>query len=509
MAAADLSSQLLAVAEPRSFDPAVSAMRASLNLMLSIALSLAAGASAFAVEESVENAAKTLSAATVTVRMQSPGGERAEKNDADAGLSGEANAPRATASDDEPRGDATGPSPDERRARGRRFTLASGVCVGENLIVTALRPQKENEFRVTLPGGQRAEARLCVFDAHSTLALLETKAERGAKPAVSPLAIASQPAALGTRLVAASAWGSESPTVSVGVLGGVDRFIPSSLLPPLLQCDVHTTETSRGAGVVNAAGELVGIVVAVEGDDRRSSWTYLIGAEHVDRLIAARKPGEVVELPRRVAHAGLDLRQVAGSDTLVVKNVVAGGPAEKAGIRAGDELRSLDGRAIHSAFAAARTVASRKPGDAIACAVRRGEAELNLTLTLEASADEPAISYKAKESPARDSDESGKAATQAATTENDGKQTDPRRLPELSKGRSAESKPATIPAIAPGRRTDSLDDLRARLRQQEDLVRRLEAELAELRRERDRFAGASAESHAPAAPRGQSTPAPR
>lgn len=492
-------------------------MRVRVKLWLATWLVLAIGAPSLAADESFESAAKTLSAATVTVRMQSPGDGRSAKADVDGRsakadvdgkLAAEAKSPRVDKAEDNNGNDAGAAVAEDERANRQRFAIASGVCVGENLIVTALRPQKDSEFRVTLAGGQRAAAKLCVVDAHTSLALLEARIERDSKPAVSRLEIAAEPARLGTRLVAASAWGSEAPTVSVGVLGGVDRFIPSSLLPPLLQCDVHTTETSRGAGVVNAAGELVGIVVAVDGDGRRSNWTYLVGAEHVARLVAARKAGDLVELPRRVAHAGLDLRQIAGSESLMVKGIVAGGPADKAGIRVGDELRSLDGRAIHSAFAAARAIASRQPGDTVACVVRRGEGELTLALTLEQSSAEPAISYKEKGATGGARNGTDVAEKKANSAEKRGTADGPGRLPDLSTVVPPDVKPAALPKGGANDRVDALDDLRARLRHQQDLIERLEAELADLRRERDRLVRNPAPSPAPSPARPETPPAP-
>jgi S1-C subfamily serine protease len=397
----------------------------------------------------------------------------------------------------------------------RRYAIATGVCVGDGLIVTAMRPRKRCEFRVTVPGGQRADAKACVIDEHTSLILLETQLAAGAKaldktadnPAVSPVKISSRPATLGAKLLAASAWGTEPPSVSQGVLSSADRFLPSSLLPPLLQCDVHTTETSRGAGVVNSAGELVGIVVAVE-NDHRTDWTYLIGAEHVARLVAARKPGELVDLPRRVAHAGMDLRQAAGSDKLVVQNVSAGGPAEKAGIRPGDEVRSLDGQAIHSAFAAAKTIARCSPGDKIECVVRRGNIDVTASLLLEKATDEPTIFYaggaerklaiERKGAVAGSKNPGGNAPIAGSQVEN-------RPRSELSKSSEAEENEAQTPTIRKPGEVDKLDALRARLIEQEALIKQLERELAELRRERDRLRGESNESIVPG-PSGEAPP---
>jgi serine protease DegQ len=478
-------------------------MHSSLSISLAAGLLLSISATAVADESSFEEAASKLAAATVTVRMTAPSELREKAPDQSEPSAEEKLAKSKADSDEEPSTDANANSKDvaqandvdsklreERSVRRRRYMLASGVCVADSLIVTAMRPEKECEFRLTLPGGAGCDAEACVIDAHSSLVLLATKASEKSRAAIAPLQIAKESPKLGGRLLAASAWGSEPPTISQGVVGGIDRFIPSSLLPPLLQCDVRTTETSRGAGVVNATGELVGVVVAFDGENRRSNWTYLVSGEHVARLIAARKEGQIVELPRRVAHAGMDVRQAAGSETLLVRKVTAGGPAEKAGIRPGDELQSIDGKEMHSPFAAARTVASRQPGDKIECIVRRGEQEMAFSITLEESAEEPTISFTGRTSEKQNTEKQSTDSTLAQ--QKNGQRTGndepppPRSLPDLRNVVRPDVKPASIPPSANVGGTDTLDALRERLKHQEALVKRLEAELAELKRERDK-----------------------
>lgn len=517
-------------------------------LFLSIALPSTAHA-----EESFEAAAKSLSAATVTVRMRSAGGDDANRDNnvavkeldaknapsksvegkqnsvgdkgrldplddvksKDAKSSGEETLKDSSRLDrnDSDRMDET----TKRRERRDGFVVASGVCVGDNLFVTAMRPQGESEFRITLPGGRRADANLCVFDANTSLVLLEGKPEAGEKLAAAPVKLATTRGNVGARLLAASALGAEPPTVSSGVLGAVDRFVPSSGLPPLLQCDVHTTETSRGAGVVNQSGELVGVIVAFEGNNRRMNWTYLVAADHVARLMAARKEGQVVELPRRVAHAGVDLRQSATSDAIVVRQVTKGGPAEKAGLQPGDELHSMDGRAVHSVFAAARMVASRQPGEKLECVVRRGEQQLSCIVTLEETTGEPTFSFAGKTS--EPPTEGAPNPLPRSVTEPRGI-VEPRGIAESRGKHNAEQSPSPDDRTSPDSaadnvgEVDSFTELRERLRAREALIKRLEAELAELRRERDRIAGtlspkvAAPESAAPQAVAPPSAPQP-
>lgn len=79
-----------------------------------------------------------------------------------------------------------------------------------------------------------------------------------------------------------------------------------------------------------------------------------------------------------------------GGDRAVVNMIVAGSPAEKAGLESGDEIIALNGWKVTSAEFVHR-IAERKPGEQIRCAVfRRNELrEIEMTLT-----GDPVASYQ-------------------------------------------------------------------------------------------------------------------
>jgi S1-C subfamily serine protease len=309
--------------------------------VVTVAIALAQSSTVRAADdESFESAAETISSATVTVRVFR--GERSVNRDANSDSkavlpkAAESDADRPKVADPkvaEPKAAETKADDDQDGAENRRdarFSVQSGVSLGDGLIVTSLRSPAEARLRVTFVGGRRAKAELRVVDENSSLALLEV--ERKDLPRVE---FAASPPKIGGRLIVASAWGTEPPAVSLGVLGGVDRFVAGGDLPPLVQCDVRTTVTSAGAGVVDRNGKLVGIVALTDAGDR-TGWVYALSADHVRRLVAARRAGELVTIPRRRPFAGIELRQAEGADAPLVRHVVPGGPAAASGILAGD-----------------------------------------------------------------------------------------------------------------------------------------------------------------------------
>jgi putative serine protease PepD len=303
-----------------------------------------------------EAAAKKLQQATVTVRIWSSDPET---------VSG---TPLRPAAEDD--------TASEKPASA--VTVCSGVCVREGRIITAALAGSDTRIRLTLSGGAQADAKVQVIDEYSGLALLKTEHK-----SLTPIAAAAELPAVGGSVLTAAAWGLEQPLVSQGIVGGVDRQRPGVSFPPLLQCDLRTLETSSGAGIVDRAGKLLGIVVAVDDPASRRGWAYAVPASHVERILRAadgqQKDGVLV-LKRRRPIVGMVLDQ--DGDAIVVQRLTAGGPAEKAGLKPGDQILTTDGVAIRSVYQAVLPTLYKQPGDTTTFRVEREGALYDLKVTL-------------------------------------------------------------------------------------------------------------------------------
>lgn len=251
---------------------------------------------------------------------------------------------------------------------GPQVSVCSGVFVAENLVITSVKAGSDSTIRLTLCGGGQATGKVKVVDEFSKLVLLETD-----QPAPGVLPLADKPPTVGAGVIAASAWGAEKAIVSLGIVGGVERSIPNLTTPQLLQCDLRTTDTSSGAGVIDKPGKLVGVIIAADHPETRRGWAYAVPASHVNRLLRARaeksRDGSVIILTRRRPVVGV---QLDGDERGIhIQRVTVGSPAEKAGLKVGDRVLATDGVQIRSVYQALLPTLHRQPGDTLRFTIER------------------------------------------------------------------------------------------------------------------------------------------
>jgi serine protease Do len=254
----------------------------------------------------------------------------------------------------------------------------SGVSLGKGLAVAPLGAASAGRIRITLAGGEQTEAKARVLDEYSGLALLEL--DKKTSPG---LELAEGLPEVGSWVLSAAAWGVERPVVSLGIISGIDRTLRGASFPPLLQADLRTAETSSGAGLVDQDGRLLGVVVAADSLDERRGWTYAVPASHIRRLLRARAENaddkSIVVLQRRRPSVGMVLGQ---AEHVVVSAREKNSPAEKAGIRVGDQIISADGVAIRSAYQAVQPVLVRQPGDTLTYVVEQKDGRKTIEVVL-------------------------------------------------------------------------------------------------------------------------------
>jgi putative serine protease PepD len=192
-----------------------------------------------------------------------------------------------------------------------------------------------------------------------------------------------------------------SSTVTSGIVSALDRTIEvpgensqSALLINAIQTDAAINPGNSGGALVNCDGQFVGIpsagasVPSASGESSGGSigLGFAIPADY-----AIPAANEIISTGR-VTHAyvGIQARPVAANaatvngtaEGLLVTGVVPGGPAQAAGLAAGDVITSVNGQAAVSTGQIMQLTLSKSPGDKISVDYTRNGVPHSTTITL-------------------------------------------------------------------------------------------------------------------------------
>ncbi len=258
----------------------------------------------------------------------------------------------------------------QQRGVGSGFILSADGYVMTNAHVV----DGADEVIVTLPDKREFKAKPIGADKRSDVALV--KIEATGLPFVK----------IGdsTRLKAGE-W-----VIAIGAPFGLDNTVTAGIvsakardtgeLVPLIQTDVAINPGNSGGPLINMRGEVIGInsqIYSRSGGYMGISFAIPIdeATRVVDQLrtngrVSRGRIGVAIgEVTREVAES-IGLGKTAGA---LVRSVEAGGPAEKAGIEAGDIITKVDGKTVEKAAELPRMVGAVKPGSKTSIQVfRRG-----------------------------------------------------------------------------------------------------------------------------------------
>jgi len=167
-------------------------------------------------------------------------------------------------------------------------------------------------------------------------------------------------------------------TVTAGVVSAKGRSLPDDSYVPFIQTDVAVNPGNSGGPLFNTRGEVVGInsqIYSQTGGYQGLSFAIPIEvATTIANQIVATGKVEHAKLGVTVQEVGqefADSFKLATPEGALVANVERGGPADKAGLKAGDVVRSMNGRKVVSSGDLPAMVGLAKPGSTIKLEVWR------------------------------------------------------------------------------------------------------------------------------------------
>lgn len=158
-------------------------------------------------------------------------------------------------------------------------------------------------------------------------------------------------------------------SVTAGIVSAKGRSLPQENYVPFIQTDVAINPGNSGGPLFNMRGEVVGInsqIYSRSGGYMGVSFAIPIDVAmdiqsqlRASGKVSRGRLGVVIQEVSKELADSLGLARPMGA---VVNSVEKGGPAEKAGVEAGDVILKFDGKAINSSGDLPRLVAATRPG---------------------------------------------------------------------------------------------------------------------------------------------------
>ncbi|HWY56168.1 MAG TPA: Do family serine endopeptidase [Terriglobales bacterium] len=275
----------------------------------------------------------------------------------------------------------------------REHSLGSGVIVdAKGYIVTNRHVvEKADRIRVKLmddPPGVLHDAKVIGSDQETDLAVIKIESEK-ALP-VAKLGN-SESMEVGDWVLAVGSPFGLSETVTAGIVSAKGRnIVPNRQFQSFIQTDAAINPGNSGGPLVNMAGEVIGINTAILTDTNAYAgvgfampsntvvnvYNQLIAPEH---RVARGSIGIMFNAQENPAISRV---YGAGSGGVTVSDVTAGSPAERAGIKVGDTIISVDGKPVKNGDELVSDIASRKPGTKVALGFVRNGKKQETTVTV-------------------------------------------------------------------------------------------------------------------------------
>ena len=235
------------------------------------------------------------------------------------------------------------------------------------------------------PSGAPYAGKLAGVDLRLGLALIEPLAVEGqAMPSATAVPIAASEGALrrGAFVVAlGEPYGPEPRASPLMTLGILSKFHPDKTAAPWRghwQTDAAGLDSNAGGLAVDLEGRALGMLglwdTARHG--RSSGVAFVVPWSRVQQSVLRLLAGEEPKAGRLGVYFG-------GSVRPRLERVVAGGPAEAAGLTGGDVIISIDGHGTSSVLDAIAYVRSRFAGESVTVRYRHGTQEFETTVMLD------------------------------------------------------------------------------------------------------------------------------
>jgi putative serine protease PepD len=260
----------------------------------------------------------------------------------------------------------------EAQGSGFVYDTRGDIVTNEHVVANA------NSYSVKFWNGATYKAKLVGSDPSTDLAVLKVDSPASL---LQPLALGDSSAVqVGQGVVAiGSPFGLEE-TVTAGIVSALHREMtaPNNFtIANSIQTDAAINHGNSGGPLLDLTAKVIGVNAQIESDSGDNAGVgFAIPTNTVKAIVSQLISGGNVQ------HAYLGVGIATASNGVRLTEVRSGTPAEKAGLRAGDVITKLDGKAVTQAAALGSAIDAKQPGDTVSLTYVRGGKTATATVKL-------------------------------------------------------------------------------------------------------------------------------
>jgi serine protease DegQ len=271
----------------------------------------------------------------------------------------------------------------EDNAPQQTSSLGSGVLVSHDgyILTNHHVVEAADQIEVALADGRKAKGHIIGSDPETDLAVI--KIELGNNlPAIT--FGQSEQAQVGDIVLAVGNPFAVGQTVTMGIVSAVKRnHLGLNAFENFIQTDAAINPGNSGGALVDVNGNLIGINSAIYSPNGGS-----LGIGFAIPVSTAKKIMEQIILSGSVTRGwiGVAVQEITPElaesfklgkiQGVLISEVVRGGPADQANVKAGDILTSVDNKPLIDSSSMLETIAALQPGKAVALKLLRNQKEV-------------------------------------------------------------------------------------------------------------------------------------
>jgi putative serine protease PepD len=273
-------------------------------------------------------------------------------------------------------GNGFGPPGGSSQAEGSGFVIdTKGNIVTNQHVVDGA-----SAITVRFSNGKTVKATLVGTDASTDIAVIKVSV---AASELHPLTLGSSAKVdVGEAVAAIGSPFGLTGTMTAGIVSAVDRTIqaPNNYsIAGAIQTDAPINHGNSGGPLLDLSGKVIGVNAQIESDSGDNAGVgFAIPIDAVKSVANSLVAGHTVEH----AYLGIRVGNAQDSAGALVGSVTAGSPAAKAGLKAGDVVTAIDGKATIGADGLTAAISAHAPNDKVTLTITRGGSSRTIDVTL-------------------------------------------------------------------------------------------------------------------------------